>query len=162
MDAGSSRHAVASPTNPAPDDDDDDDGNNDDDVVVVNRNRHATTTMRSVSPALVGEMEALERMLTDGDMFRAPTPPPPEWDAAMSRATEEAGAVERSGRALRLRVSSARQRVENLRGSSDILREIEEMTAELGARTASFGRELEEVAKLNDVKLLWWARRTFC
>ena len=33
-----------------------------------------------------------------------------------------------------------------LKGSSDLLREIEQMTAELGDRTADFGRELAEVA----------------
>jgi hypothetical protein len=105
------------------------------------------------STALAGEVQALEALLANDAMFRAPAPPAPEWEAAVSRAAEEAGSVERFGSALRTRVSSARRRVDDLRGSSELLREIEEMTAELGARTASFGRELAEVAKLNDVAL---------
>ena len=38
-------------------------------------------------------------------------------------------------------------------GSADLLREIEAMTKELGDGVESFGRELREVAKLNDVDL---------
>lgn len=109
--------------------------------------------MSARAAALMCEVEALESMLADDSTFRAPAPPRPEWEAMASRAADEAGAVERRGCALRTRVSSVRERVDHLQGSSDLLREIEAMTAELGERTASFGRELTEVAKLNDVHI---------
>lgn len=109
--------------------------------------------MSARAAALMCEVEALESILADDSTFRAPAPPRPEWEAMASRAADEAGAVERRGCALRTRVLSVRERVDHLQGSSDLLREIEAMTAELGERTASFGRELTEVAKLNDVHI---------
>jgi hypothetical protein len=43
--------------------------------------------------------------------------------------------------------------VRALADASDALRQIEEMSAELGDRTASFGRELAEVAEIHGVTL---------
>lgn len=96
----------------------------------------------------------LETLLADESRFRAPSPPPPpEWEAAASRASRDAAAADRDGVDLRRRIDRAKTDVRALVDASEALRQIEEMSAELGDRTASFGRELAEVAEIHGVTL---------
>ena len=134
-------------------------------VAVREPSRATTTTSASgLGPAATALMKELEDVLADDDAFkprRATTAaaaakdaaPEPEWRASMSSAAATAREITRGGEELRERVAAARGKVNTLSGSADLLREIEAMTKELGDGVESFGRELREVAKLNDVDL---------
>ena len=70
-----------------------------------------------------------------------------------TRTRGDAAAADRDGVDLRRRIDRAKTDVRALADASDALRQIEEMSAELGDRTASFGRELAEVAEMHGVTL---------
>ena len=71
----------------------------------------------------------------------------------MRRADDAASEAERTRGELRARVSGIMAKVDDMTASSASLREIESMAKELHERTSDFGKELVEVARINDVRL---------
>ena len=71
----------------------------------------------------------------------------------MSRVDLAASEAERTRAELRARVVGIMSKVDDMTASSERLREIESMAAELHERTTDFSAELKEVARINEVRL---------
>lgn len=96
------------------------------------------------STAALAELEAA---LADDAAFRALVrSPPPEWESTANRAATEASAADRDGEDLRAKISHARTRVDALAKSFDALGEIEALSREMGERTETFSREVDDAA----------------
>ena len=76
-----------------------------------------------------------------------------DWEATANRASRDTAASVRDTESLRRRLDDAKRAVEALANSRVSLRELESLSAELGARNAEQKRELEEVARLNGISL---------
>jgi hypothetical protein len=97
------------------------------------------------STAALAELEAA---LADDAAFRALVRgPPPEWESTANRAATEASAADRDGEDLRAKISHARTRVDALAKTFDALGEIEALSRELGERTETFSREVDDAAR---------------
>ena len=110
------------------------------------------------SSAALAELEAI---LADDAAFRpsrstsaaAADASSRDLEETMRRADDAASEAERTRGELRARVSGIIAKVDDMTASSASLREIESMAKELHERTSDFGKELVEVARINDVRL---------
>ena len=110
------------------------------------------------SSAALAELEAI---LADDAAFRpsrstsaAPADASSkDLEETMRRVDRAAYEAERTRGELRARVSGIMAKVDDVTASSASLREIESMAKELHERTSDFGKELVEVARINDVRL---------
>ena len=110
------------------------------------------------SSAALAELEAI---LADDAAFRpsrstsaAPADASSkDLEETMKRVDRAASEAERTRGELRARVSGIMAKVDDMTASSASLREIESMAKELHERTSDFGKELVEVARINDVRL---------
>ena len=110
------------------------------------------------SSAALAELEAI---LADDAAFRpsrstsaAPADASSkDLEETMRRVDRAASEAERTRGELRARVSGIMAKVDDVTASSASLREIESMAKELHERTSDFGKELVEVARINDVRL---------
>ena len=94
------------------------------------------------SPPRASADDPLSSAASDGD-----------WEATANRASRDTAASVRDTESLRRRLDDAKRAVEALANSRVSLRELESLSAELGARNAEHKRELEEVARLNGISL---------
>ena len=106
-------------------------------------------------------LASLEAILADDSAFRPSRPASDPASDASTREIEEtvsrvdlaASEAERTRAELRARVVGIMSKVDDMTASSERLREIESMAAELHERTADFNAELKEVARINEVRL---------
>ena len=106
-------------------------------------------------------LASLEAILADDSAFRPSRPASDPASDASTREIEEtvsrvdlaASEAERTRAELRARVVGIMSKVDDMTASSERLREIESMAAELHERTADFSAELKEVARINEVRL---------